>query len=163
MKRTFFIIYIVLLFLTSCGASQKMPVEFVTDSTTVVIQEKVILKDTTIYVEVPVEVERVVLPDTDTSRLETSLAYSEAWLADGQLHHNLRHRDHVALPKVITIPSYVRNETTTSKLQKVIVKEVEVEKQLNWWQNLMISLGSIVFIVIVIWGIFKAIKVFIVK
>lgn len=162
MKRTFFIIYIVLFFLTSCGASQKMPVEFVADSTKVVIQEKVILKDTTIYVEVPVEVERVVLPASDTSRLETSLAYSEAWLAEGQLHHNLRHKDHVALPKVITIPSYIRNETTTSNLQKVIIKEVEVEKQLNWWQNITISLGTIVFIVIVICGIIKAVKAFIV-
>ena len=162
MKRTFFIIYIVLFFLTSCGASQKMPVEFVADSTKVVIQEKVILKDTTIYVEVPVEVERVVLPASDTSRLETSLAYSEAWLAEGQLHHNLRHKDHVALPKVITIPSYIRNETTTSNLQKVIITEVEVEKQLNWWQNITISLGTIVFIVIVICWIIKAVKAFIV-
>lgn len=149
--------------LTSCGASQKMPVEYVSDSTTVVIQEKVILKDTTIYVEVPVEVERVVLPETDTSHLETSLALSEAWLADGQLHHTLRHKNNVALPKIITLPNYVRNETTTNKLQKVVIKEIEIEKPLNWWQNLTITLGTIVLIVLLMWGIFKGIKAYIVR
>ena len=162
MKNIFFIILYIFL-LTSCGASQKMPVEYVTDSTTVVVQEKVAYKDTTIYVEVPVEVERVVLPEADTSILETSLAYSEAWLAEGQLHHTLLHKDHVALPKVITLPSYIRNELITNNLSKVIIKEIEVEKELNWWQNLTITLGTIVLIVLLIWGIFKGIKAYLVR
>ena len=163
MKNIFFIIIYFVLFMSSCGASQKMPTEFVADSVKVVIQEKVILKDTTIFVEVPVEVERVVLPETDTSHLETSLAQSEAWLADGQLHHTLRHKDNIALPKVITLPNYVRNEVTTNKLQKVIIKEIEVEKPLSWWQNLTITLGTIVLIVLLIWGVFKGLKAYIIR
>ena len=40
------------------------------DSVSVVIKESVIYRDTTIYVEVPVEVIKEVLPETDTSHLE---------------------------------------------------------------------------------------------
>lgn len=154
MKIYFYIICA--LMLVSCGASKRLPIAEQKDSVSVIIQERVIVKDSLIYVEVPAEAESAILPDTDTSRLETSLAQSEAWVSNGQLNHTLRHKEDVKLPKIISIPVYLRSEETKSLAQKVIIKEVE--KELNSWQSFRMSLGSLVIIVIGVYFLFMLCK-----
>lgn len=154
MKIYFYIICA--LMLVSCGASKRLPIAEQKDSVSVIIQERVIVKDSLIYVEVPAEAESAILPDTDTSRLETSLAQSEAWVSNGQLNHTLRHKEDVRLPKIISIPVYLRSEETKSLAQKVIIKEVE--KELNSWQSFRMSLGSLVIIVIGVYFLFMLCK-----
>jgi hypothetical protein len=134
--------------LASCGAYKHMPVESQKDSVSVIIKEKVIYKDSLIYVEVPAESSSAIIPDTDTSRLETSLAMSEAWVADGTLNHTLRHKPDMRIPKIISIPSYARTEQIASLSEKVVVKEVE--KDLNGWQRLRMTVGTIFLIGVII-------------
>ena len=154
MKIYFYIICA--LMLVSCGASKRLPIAEQKDSVSVVIHERVIVKDSLVYVEVPAESESVILPDTDTSRLETSLAQSEAWVSNGQLNHTLRHKEDVRLPKIVSIPVYLRSEETKSLAQKVIIKEVE--KELNSWQSFRMSLGSLVIIAFGVYFLFMLCK-----
>lgn len=146
MRRISFILMV--LALVGCGANRHLPIAEQKDSVSVVIQERVIVKDSLIYVEVPAESQATTLPNTDTSRLETSIAESEAWVSDGQLNHTLRHKPDMRLPKVITIPIYLRNKETESLEQKVIVKEVE--KDFTHWQSFKMTLGTLFIGVIVI-------------
>lgn len=136
------------LMLVSCGAYKRLPIAEQKDSVSVVIKERVIIKDSLIYIEVPAESESVIIPDTDTSRLETSLAQSEAWVSEGQLNHTLRHKPDVRLPKILSIPVYLRSEEIKSLAQKTIIKEVE--KDLTTWQSFRISLGNITLVLVVV-------------
>lgn len=146
MRRISFILMV--LTLVGCGANRHLPIAEQKDSVSVVIQERVIVRDSLIYVEVPAESQATILSDTDTSRLETSIAESEAWVSDGQLNHTLRHKPDMRLPKVITIPIYLRNKETESLEQKVIIKEVE--KDFTHWQSFKMTLGTLFIGVIVI-------------
>lgn len=145
-----------LLMLASCGAARRLPIESEKDSVSVVIHERVIYKDSLIYVEVPAESESVIIPDSDTSRLETSLAQSEAWVSEGQLNHTLMHKPDVRLPKIVTLPIYLRSEEKAILNQKVLIKEVE--KELNWWQSFRITIGTISLLLLGCWLIFKLLK-----
>lgn len=159
MKLIFTYIAITLL-LAGCGASRQLPVDAVRDSVSVVIKESVIYRDSIIYVEVPVEADKAILPVADTSHLETSLAVSDAWVADGRLNHTLSHKQE-RLAKVITMPVYLRSEQTEHLTHQVVVKEVE--KQLNWWQNFRMSLGTISLIVVFVWLVIMLIKRFLLR
>lgn len=156
MKGNKVILASLLLLVAGCGAYKRLPIAVQKDSVSVVIQERVIYKDSLVYVEIPAESESAILPDTDTSRLETSLAQSEAWIAGGQLNHTLRHKPDVRLPKIISIPVYLRSEETKNLAQKVIIKEVE--KDLSAWQSFRIVLGTIALIIILLWGCLKLLK-----
>ena len=155
MKR--FIILAILL-LSSCGAYSRLPLETQKDSISVVVKESVILRDSIVYVEVPAEKDMAILADTDTSRLETSIAKSEAWVTNGRLSHTLSNKPDVRLAKVVTIPVYLRSEESKTLAQKVFVKEVEVEKDLSAWQSFRIVLGTIALIIILLWGCLKLLK-----
>lgn len=144
------------LMLVSCGAYKRLPIAEQKDSVSVVIKERVIVKDSLIYVEVPAESESVIIPDTDTSRLETSLAQSEAWVSAGQLNHTLRHKSDVRLPKIVSIPVYLRSEETKSLAQKVIIKEVE--KDLTTWQSFRMTLGTLFIIGVIVLLLFMLFK-----
>lgn len=155
MKR--FIILAILL-LSSCGAYNRLPLETQKDSISVVVKESIIFRDSIVYVEVPAEKDMAILADTDTSRLETSIAKSEAWVTNGRLNHTLSNKPDVRLAKVVTIPVYLRSEESKTLAQKVFVKEVEVEKDLSAWQSFRIVLGTIALIIILLWGCLKLLK-----
>lgn len=156
MKRLFTSIFIMLL-LAGCGASKHLPVDAVRDSVSIVVKESVIYRDSIIFVEVPKETDKAILPLADTSHLETSLAVSDAWVADGRLSHTLSHKQE-RLAKVITMPVYLRSEQTERLSHQVVLKEVE--KQLNWWQSFRMSLGTIATIVVLVWLVLLLIKRF---
>ncbi len=159
MKRLITYIIITLL-LVGCGAYKHLPVEAVKDSVSVVIKESVIYRDSIVYVEVPAEADKSILPVADTSHLETSLAVSDAWVVDGQLNHTLSHKQE-RLEKVVTIPVYLRSEQTDRLSHQVVVKEIE--KQLNWWQSFRITLGTIFIIIILVWLFLGLIKRFLLR
>lgn len=156
MKGNKVILASLLFVVAGCGASKRLPIAEQKDSVSVVIQERVIYKDSLVYIEVPAESESAILPDTDTSRLETSLAQSEAWVAEGQLNHTLRHKPDVRLPKIISIPVYLRSEETKSLAERGIIKEVE--KELSAWQTFRMVLGTISIIIISVLGALKLLK-----
>ena len=134
------------------------------DSVSVVIKESVIYRDTTIYVEVPVEVIKEILPDTDTSHLETSLAISEAWVNAGKLNHTLTHKD-AKIEQTIPVPEKHTQKDSVTVSIKEVVKEVpvEVEKPLNAWQSFRMSLGTIALIAFALWAVIKILKKYLLK
>ena len=136
-----------ILICTSC-ATQKMAIttDEQKDSVSVVIKESVVYRDTIIYVEVPVEVDRVVLPDSDTSHLETSIAVSEAWVADGKINHTLENK-RKSLSYAVSLPEYMKEIGVKHTSKELLIKEIEVEKELNSWQNFRMTLGTITMII----------------
>lgn len=156
------IIAMALLICFSCGAPKvAMTTDVQKDSVSVVIKESVIYKDTVIYVEVPVEVIREVLPDTDTSHLETSLAISEAWFNAGMLNHTLVHKD-ASIEKKVEMPEKHTQKDSVIVSIREVVKEVpvEVEKPLNAWQSFRMTLGTLALIALALWLILKIVKKF---
>lgn len=152
------IMSILLLIIASCGAPKNLPiVEMQKDSVTVIVRDSVIMRDSLIYIEVPVEVQKVIMEASDTSHLETSMAISEAWVSEGKLRHTLQHKD-VELEKKVEIPDHYRIEEVEKVIFREIVNEVEVEKELTSWQNFRITLGTIAIICIVFWLIMNVVK-----
>jgi ADP-glucose pyrophosphorylase len=154
------IIAMALLICFSCGAPKvAMTTDVQKDSVSVVIKESVISRDTTIYVEVPVEVVKEILPASDTSHLETSLAVSDAWVNAGKLNHTLIHKD-VKIEQNLPIPEkHSQKDSVVVSIQE-IVKEVpvEVEKKLTYWQRMRMTLGDLAMIAIAVWSVFIIIK-----
>ena len=154
-----------LLICYSCGAPKvAMITDVQKDSVSVVIKESVIYRDTTIYIEVPVEVIKEILPDTDTSHLETSLAISEAWVNAGKLNHTLTHKD-AKIEQTIPIPEKHTEKDSVTVSIKEVVKEVpvEVEKPLNSWQSFRMTIGTLVLIALALWAVFKVVKRYLLK
>lgn len=159
------IIAMALLICYSCGAPKvAMTTDVQKDSVSVVIKESVIYRDTTIYVEVPVEVIKEILPDTDTSHLETSLAISEAWVNAGKLNHTLTHKD-AKIEQTIPVPEKHTQKDSVNVSIKEVVKEVpvEVEKPPNAWQSFRMSLGTIALIAFALWAVIKILKKYLLK
>lgn len=92
------------------------------------------VRDTTIFVQIPLESNQVIVQIGDTSHLETSLAESDAFVgSDGFLHHSIRNRSEKTLPVVVPIKeSYAySNQVNTVTLTKTEYKD----KPLTNWQK----------------------------
>lgn len=130
MKRFF----LPLLFaLVGCAALKPQTTVIVRDSIRVEYRERIV-RDTA-YFELPVEVEKNVTRDT-ASRLENSIAMSEAVVSGGFLYHNLQTKKQ-AIPVPIevmvhdTTVIHVGNESTT--------QYITVEKPPNNWQRFRLN------------------------
>lgn len=120
------------IFLSSC-AIQRPPVIQYRDSVRVEIRDHFV--HDTVGFEIPVEVEKVVTPDT-SSHLENSLASSDAVVSGGLLHHTLRTK-----PQTLQVPVAVPVRDSIVYRDREVVKEVtvEVEKGLTFWQRFRIG------------------------
>ena len=103
------------------------------------------------------EMDKSVVFSTDTSRLETSVARSEAFVVDGKLHHTLTNKD-ALLPVKVTLPMQVHTEKRAAAMIHKVVEIVEVEKELSKWQSFLITLGYGVLILVVLWLLKKVRK-----
>lgn len=150
-----------LAFLLTCCATPKVVQDYQRDSVVVIVKDSVILRDSIVMVAIPVESASSILPDSDTSRLETSLARSVAFVAGGKLNHTLTNKD-ALIPIKITIPEKVHSEQREKAMIYRQIETVEVEKELSRWQNFILVLGYSVLIAVVLWLINK-IRKFVVK
>ena len=141
------------LLMTACAAP-KVVRDYQRDSV-VVIRDSVRFRDSLVLVPVPQGSDKAVLPDSDTSRLETDIAESIAYVADGQLHHALRNKDAALIPVTIKLPERLHYETRDKIIYNRIVETVEVEKELSRLQRFMMSLGWVVLIGAVAWLAWK--------
>ena len=131
------------------------------DSVRTVITDRIIYRDTVIHVPVPVESDKAVLQDTDTSFLRTSLAESEAFVRGGKLHHYLRNRSEQLQPINLKLPEKILQ--TDNFLMKQQTVTVEVERELTRWQKLILSLGQGTFvagIAVALWLIIRVVRKF---
>ena len=115
--------------IASCGICKPKTVIEYRDSVRVEYRDRII-HDTATF-EIPVIVEKNVTKDT-VSHLENPYAKSDAVVSEGLLWHTLETK-----PQTIAKPIKVRVTDTlyVEKASETIVKEVEVEKPLTWWQQ----------------------------
>lgn len=115
-------------------------------------EEKVIVKDSLIYVrdtvtvEIPKEVIKEIVPADTTSILKTSLAMSEARLEEGRLYHSLEQSGAV---KTVVDTCYV-----TRIEEKVVYQDrpIEVPKEVKhipsfFWWSLILNIITVLFII----------------
>lgn len=157
MRRAWFCAFAALL--TGCAA-QRVAVDYQRDSVAVIVRDSVIYRDSVVLVEIPKESDKDVVMRSDTSHLETSIAESEAWVADGRLHHTLRNKDEAFIPVTIKMPERLHYEQKDRLVYNRIVEQVEVEKPLNWWERFVMSVGTIAIIAAAIYIGYRARRLF---
>lgn len=141
------------LLMTACAAP-KVVQDYQRDSV-VVIRDSVRFRDSLVLVPVPQGSDKAVLPDSDTSRLETDVAESVAYVADGRLYHTLRNKYAALIPVTIKLPERLHYEKRDKIIYNRIVETVEVEKELSRLQRFIMSLGWVVLIGAVVWLAWK--------
>ena len=148
---------ICMLVLVGCSAPKQVSHDYQRDSVNIVTM--ITYKDSIIYHHIEQETDKAIVPDTDTSRLSTTYAESEAYVKSGKLHHTLRNKSEAVIPLKIQIPVQYVNET---KINAKNVREiVEVEKQLSKWQQFIMTFGYIAFGAIIGWLLMKLRRLFI--
>ena len=149
-----FTFFLLALGVVACGTVR--PVTGV-DSTKVEVRTETVIQHDTAYVELPVIVEKVATLDT-TSTLENTYAKSEAVVTAGILRHSLE-------TKPVSIP--VKVETKTVYRDSLVFRDrvqtqtVEVEKKLNWWQNLKLKAGGLFLILTLIGIVYIIVNLFV--
>lgn len=134
----------------ACGPV-KVVKEFQKDSVIVHVRDSVYLRDTVIMWKIPPESGANVLPDSDTSFLQTDLAESRAFIENGRLHHTLRNRNEAIIPIEVKIPERLRTEEKGLIRYLKTVERVEVEKELSRWQRFLQGLGWSVLVAGALW------------
>lgn len=139
----------ILLLVVGCAAPRVVYVP--AESKTIIeYRDSLIHVKDTILVEVPREKIVEVVPELDISRLETSVAISEAFVdtKEKKLRHTLRNKETALKGKLDTI---VRVEYVNEYIEVPIIKEVEVEKlyipKIYKW-----SLGFSIIVLLVVFG-----------
>ena len=145
-----YVLPIMAFMVASCGPA-KVVQDYQKDSVVTVIKDTTIYRDSIIYVKIEAEKDSAVLPDTDTSRLSTRFAESEAYVSNGQLHHSLRNKSEALIPIETKIPITIHFESKATLRDKRTVEVVEVEKQLSRWQRFIQALGYGVLIAVILW------------
>ena len=145
-----YVLAIAAVIIVSCGPARVVQ-DYQKDSVVTVIKDTTIFRDSIIYVRVEADKESAIIPDTDTSRLSTRYAESEAYVKDGQLHHSLRNRSEALIPIETKIPITIHFESKSSISDKRAVEVVDVEKQLSKWQRFIQALGYGVLIAVILW------------
>lgn len=106
------------------------------DSTSV----QIITKDSLIFVPVPLEKNQVIAHLGDTSRLETSIARSTAFIGeDGFLHHILENKSEEKLPVVVPIQSKAIFTGVSHTEAHTVTNYVEVDKPLSAWKSFKLA------------------------
>lgn len=145
--RKFIIILITLLCVSCCPYKTLQP------------SVQTIQRDSIIYIErldtiqVPVIKEKLVVEAlSDSSHLETSIAYSDAFVKDGKLTHILENKD-------VKITGTVKVEEKIVYKDKIVEKEVPVPVEVVKTKYPRIFWGLLVFFIGVVgWRLFKVFK-----
>lgn len=145
-----YVLPIMAFMVASCGPA-KVVQDYQKDSVVTVIKDTTIYRDSIIYIKIEAEKDSAVLPDTDTSRLSTRFAESEAYVSNGRLHHSLRNKSEALIPIETKIPITIHFESKATVRDKRMVEVVEVEKQLSRWQKFIQALGYGVLIAVILW------------
>ena len=144
--------------LTCACATPRVVQDHQRDSVSVIIRDSVRYVDSLVLVPIPQGGDKAILPDSDTSRLETDIAESMAWVKGGQLHHMLRNKDAALVPVTIKVPERIHIEKEVILQAYKVTEIVEVEKQLSKWQRFLQSLGWTVLVGAVMWLAWKIYK-----
>lgn len=156
MKKS--ILLLAIMVCVSCGPA-KVVTEFQRDSVIVHVRDSVFVRDTVVMADIPAESGANILPYSDTSFLQTSLAESKAFIENGRIYHTLRNKSELLLPVKVQYVDRVRSEKKDNIGWRRIVETVEVEKELSRWQNFVMALGYAVLIAGLAWLVWKLAKI----
>lgn len=139
-----------------CGVP-KVVQDYQRDSVAYIVRDTTIFRDSVVYVQIPAESDKAVVFQSDTSRLEISVAKSEAFITEGgRICHTLTNKD-ALIPIEVKLPKYIHTE------QKAMVRNVrevvEVEKELSRWQNFIMTIGYGLLIAASGWLVWKLSKI----
>lgn len=154
-----YILLLALMVCVSCGPA-KVVTEYQRDSVTVLVRDSIFVRDTIVMAEIPAESGANRLPVGDTSRLETRVAKSEAFVNErGELCHTLQNKSDMLLPVKVQVVDRARTEKSSQIGWRNIVETIEVEKELSKWQSFIMSLGYAVLVAGLAWLIWKLSKI----
>lgn len=139
MKRLFLLFAV--LSLDSCGSVNKI---VRSDNTRVEVRTETVLLKDTVYVELPVIVEKVQTLDT-VSMLENRFAKSEAAVSGGVLSHSLETKP---VKEPVTVEKQIVYRDSLVYVDRVLTETVEVEKKLSRWARFKMKTGGIALIMI---------------
>lgn len=136
--KKFIFLTVSLVLLCSCGICKHCPKTEQRDSVRVEYRDRLIYRDSLIYVALPSEASSAHLFPTEHSHLETSLAESNAWVDSTGFHHDIRNKDR---KWGVTVPvmTHIITDKAREKSAQIITNTVKVEKPLSWWQRLRIG------------------------
>ncbi len=117
---------------------------------------EVVLRDTLYALRLPDEQVRATVPQDDSSCLETTAAWSRAWVENGRLHHELGHKNREPILVPIQVPE--RRVTVDSTHTEFVRTPVYVKKKLSWWQQTVMGVGSISLFVLFVLVVVKVLK-----
>lgn len=132
MKKIYSIL--ILLFFVGCAKTVYVPVQ---GEHKIEIRDSIIRVVDTVTIEIPKEKIVEVIPEVDTSYLETKLAYSTAYLDRNNktIHHTLEHKETNLKTPIDTV---FITQTKTEYKDKVVIEEVEVPVIPKWcWYVMM--------------------------
>ena len=124
-----------------CAKTVYVPVQ---GETKIEIRDSLIRVVDTIRVEIPKERIVEVIPQLDTSRLETKLAISTAYLDTNKktINHTLEHKKGALKTKIDTV---FITQTKTEYVEKPIIETVEVEKPyIPTWAWIIICYAALI-------------------
>ena len=139
---------VAVLFCVSCAAVKEVPNK-TTQTDSVRIEKVVEYRDTTIYVDVPREIIREVVPELDTLYMENTVATSRSYLdtTTQTLKGELKTKP-TKLPQPVKLHETTEKEEIIKEVIKEVPVRVEVEKKHipNWcWYSLI---GNIVVVLL---------------
>lgn len=141
MKRLFLLFAVCSL--GSCGSVNKI---VSSDNTRVDVRTETVLLKDTVYVELPVIVEKVQTLDT-VSMLENRFAKSEAAVSGGVLSHSLETKP---VKEPVRVEKQMVYRDSLVYVDRVVTETVEVAKPLTGLQRVRMQLGGVMIVLIVI-------------
>lgn len=137
MKRSIFLIVAAVLLVGGCSPGKHLvKTQQQQDSTRVEVRKEIVYVPDTVYLEIPAQTAERTTRDS-TSHLENDYAESNARInSDGSLYHDLKTKPQ-EIPKEVQTP-VERNDSIVYKYRTVyetVEVEVEVERELTWWQK----------------------------
>lgn len=155
-KNSIVAIMAILWLVFGCGVP-KVVQDYQRDSVAYIVRDTTIFRDSVVYVQVPTESDKALVFQTDTSRLETSVAKSEAFITEGgRICHTLTNKD-ALIPIEVKLPKYIHTER--KDFVRSVREVVEVEKALSKWQNFIMTLGYGLLIAVAAWLVWKLTKI----
>ena len=146
---------LLLLFAASaCSTVRQLPS---TDSTKVEVRTETVYQKDTVFVDLPLVVERVAVLDT-VSNLENAFAASSAVVSGGVLRHSLETKP-VSLPAVVDKEIVYRDSLIYK--DRVQTVTVEVPRELTGWQQAKQRVGGFCFFAVILIGLYFLITQFI--
>ena len=153
MKKILYIVAV--LFCVGCATVKEVPVN-TTQTDSVRIEKVVEYRDTTIYVDVPREIIREVVPELDTLYMENTVATSRSYLdtTTRTLKGELKSKP-TKLPKPVKLPETTEKEEVIKEIIKEVPVTVEVEKRYipTWcWYSFI---GNIVVVLLIGFRVYR--------